>query len=200
MTTSSPAAGPLPATPAGRQPGDRYRVLVARTPEEVPPELPPGLVVVLPGGIRMYSGATPPPDRAEPPRAEVRPPEITVPDADRTRARAAELVRLVREVLTGRRPAGQLAGLTAPPVLRYIRAARPAPHRGRPGGWARAPGCGAAPGAQRRAHPVHVDQPHPDAAEICTTLPLAGRNRALILRIDRAGGDDPWVVTAARLL
>lgn len=170
--------------------------LVVRTPEEVPVDLPPGLVVVLPGGFRMRSGAAPPPDRSDPPRAHVRPPEITVPDAERTRARAAELVRLVREVLTGRRPVAQLTCLATPQALRYLRAtARPAPRRIRPDGRARAPGCGG-----RAAPSVHVGQPHPDAAEICATLPISGRVRALSLRIDRADGSSPWVLTAARLL
>ncbi|WP_125911592.1 MULTISPECIES: Rv3235 family protein [Pseudonocardia] len=207
MTASTPPPS-APTVPAPRLPpaaddapgAGAGGVLVARTAEEVPVDLPPGLVVVLPGGFRMRSGASPRRDPPEPPRVQVRPPGTTAPDAARTRARAAELVRLVREVLAGNRPAGQLAGVAAPPVLRYLRTAHPAPHRRRPAGRARAPGCGAHPDGPRRGYPLHVGQPHPDAAEICATVALAGRVRALTLRIDRTGGDTPWVVTAARLL
>ncbi|SFN12474.1 hypothetical protein SAMN05216207_1008105 [Pseudonocardia ammonioxydans] len=185
--------------------GEAETVLVAHTIDDVPVELPPGLVVVLPGGFRMRSldSPAPPPDPRVP-LAEVAPPQVVPPDAARTRARAAELTRLVIEVLAGRRPPAQLGELTTPRVLRYLTAmrtgtaARPALARAGHGGRAGAPGCGGPVGG--RAGRVHVGLPHADAAEVCVTVPVAGRPRALVLRLDRAAGDAPWVVTAARLL
>jgi hypothetical protein len=41
------------------------------------------------------------------------------------------MVRMMLEVIAGRRPAGQLAPLAEPPVLRYLRAAQPATPRRR---------------------------------------------------------------------
>ena len=217
-STSIPIARPAAPAPgtehAGRAPdaesgtgGEAETVLVAHTIDDVPVELPPGLVVILPGGVRMRSLHAPAPAPAPDPRAplpEVTPPRVVPPDAARTRVRAAELTRLVVEVLAGRRPPVQLGRLTTPRVLRYLTAmrtgttARPALARAGRGGRAGAPGCGAS--VAGRAGRVHVGLPHADAAEVCVTVPVAGRPRALALRLDRTAGDAPWVVTAARLI
>lgn len=204
MTSTSIPITPAPAT-APATGGVPETVLVARTIDEVPVELPPGLVVVLPGGFRMRSAHTRDPAPPPPvPLPEVAPPQVAPPDATRTRARAAELTRLVIEVLAGRRTPAQLGELTTPRVLRYLTAmrtgttVRPALARAGRGGRAGAPGCGTP--VAGRAGRVHVGQPHADAAEVCVTVPVAGRPRALVLRLDRAAGDAPWVVTAARLV
>lgn len=138
--------------------------------------------------------------------AEVRPgPAATEPaDRDRVRARTAELVRAVVEVLAGRRPPGHLTEVVTPPVLRYLTCARPGQPglRARPagrGGRAGTPGC-AAPDRPRRRPSLHLGHPHPDAVEACTTVQLGGRIRALALRLDRAHADAPWAVTAVRLV
>ncbi|OLM20526.1 hypothetical protein Ae707Ps1_4785 [Pseudonocardia sp. Ae707_Ps1] len=182
-------------------------VLVARTLDDVPADLPPGLVVVLPGGFRMRSGRPPrPAPLPGPPAPEVEPPDVVPPDAPATRVRAAELTRLVAEVLTGRRAPAQLGPVVTPQVLRYLTAARtgtaarPARSTVGRGGRAGAPGCGTPRPAGRWAGRVHVAQPHPDAAEVCTTLPVTGRTRALVLRLDRRPGGPHWRVTAVRLL
>ncbi|MEJ8281478.1 Rv3235 family protein [Pseudonocardia spirodelae] len=214
-----PATGPGPVpcgsgigTPGG--PGDGVAprggtVLVATCPGDGPDVLPPWLVVVLPGGFRMSGGPAPAPP---PVRAAATPPAAPTgptgpgagsapPDAARVRSAAVELVRVVTEVLAGRRPPATLTAVTAPPVRRYLAAARsvpPArPPRGRagPGGRARAPGCA----TPRRPPRVHVAHPAPDAAEVCATVTVAGRLRALALRLDRAP-DGRWLATAVRLL
>ncbi|OLL79905.1 hypothetical protein Ae168Ps1_2311 [Pseudonocardia sp. Ae168_Ps1] len=201
------AAGP--ASAAGAHVGDvppsaGDTVLVARTLDDVPADLPPGLVVVLPGGFRMRSGRPAP--LPGPPAPEVEPPDVVPPDAPATRVRAAELTRLVAEVLTGRRAPAQLGPVVTPQVLRYLTAARtgtaarPARSTVGCGGRAGAPGCGTPRPAGRWAGRVHVAQPHPDAAEVCTTLPVTGRTRALVLRLDRRPGGPHWRVTAVRLL
>nr|WP_255426784.1 Rv3235 family protein [Pseudonocardia sp. C8] len=158
----------------------------------------------MPGGLRIRSGAVLAPPPPPPPAPDVAPPQVVPPDAGATRARAAELTRLVVEVLAGRRTPEQLTGLAAPRVLRYLGAARAAAvarptlaTAGR-GGRAGAPGCSTAP--PPRAARVHVMQPHPDAAEVCATPTVAGRPRAVVLRLDRRSGDAPWTVTAVRLL
>ncbi|MEQ3550744.1 Rv3235 family protein [Pseudonocardia nematodicida] len=221
-TTAAPAPTRPDATPhhgpdvAETPPGPV--VVLAGCLDDVPRELAPGTVVVLPGGFRMRA-----PGGAEPPGV-VRPPaDLPIPvtepaDAERARARAAELVRLVGEVLAGRRTPAQLDGVATPTVVRYLQAARPgspvvrrgpggpagtSPGRAtRLGSTARAgrvgaPGCGVAP--ERRTR-VHVAHPHPDAAEVCATVPVAGRPRALALRLDRTGPAEPWRITATRLL
>ncbi|MFP5070818.1 Rv3235 family protein [Pseudonocardia nantongensis] len=187
-------------------------------------------VTVLPGGVRMRApGHEPPavrlpvaqspapvaaaaPEPAPPPAAV--PVDGTAPgaggsvpgapaDRERVLVRASELVRTVTEVLAGHRPPGHLTGVATPSVLRYLTCARPGTTalRSRPagrGGRAGVPGC-TPPGARRRPR-LHVGHPHPDAAEVCTTVLLGGRIRALALRLDRADADAPWAVTAARLL
>ncbi|MBP2366031.1 Rv3235 family protein [Pseudonocardia parietis] len=206
-TTTTPATAAVPTARGPEVAPPAATVLVARTIDDVPPELPPGLVVVLPGGFRMWSGQVPgpgPPPHPHAPEPGIAVPEVVPPDARQTRARAAELTRLVAEVLAGRRAPAQLGGLATPLVLRYLRAtragvaARPALASAGRGGRAGTPGCGA-PATARPAR-VHVTQPHPDAAEVCATVPIAGRPRALALRLDRTAGDAPWVVTAVRLV
>ncbi|ALE78936.1 hypothetical protein WY02_11395 [Pseudonocardia sp. AL041005-10] len=182
-------------------------VLLVRTPADVPEPLAPGVVVVLPGGFRMSSG--PPPA----PRGTVLPvPSPTVPDdvspadVERVRAPATGIVRLLTEVLAGRRPPDGVTAVTTPAVRRYLTAARivhPArPSRGHPGPGGRvgAPGCGSPGGSTaRRAPRVHVGLPRPDVAEVCATVGVAGRVRALALRLDRAP-DGRWLATAVRLV
>lgn len=123
-------------------------------------------------------------------------------DLAEARARAAALARVVVEVLAGRRAPTHLAGVATPPVLRYLTSARPGSPVRRtrpsgPGGRAGAPGCAA---TEPRTPRLHVGYPHPDAAEVCTTVHAGGRLRALALRLDRTGAAQPWTVTAVRLL
>jgi hypothetical protein len=55
----------------------------------------------------------------------VEPGPRTVAEAAALRAALARILRMMLEVATRRRPAGQLVMLTEPPVLRYLRAAQP---------------------------------------------------------------------------
>ncbi|ANY07597.1 Rv3235 family protein [Pseudonocardia sp. HH130630-07] len=221
--TGSPEAGaPDPdadAAPPGPLVEDtpNGRILHARTVEDVPRDLPPGLVVVLPGGFRMWSGGPlpvpPPPAPAAPARGAHRPP-AGPRELGAAGARAAELVRLVAEVLNGRRAPVQLAAVATPRVLRYLGAARldtaatrpiagPHPARRRAGAEAsRARGPVAVPGCgvTRPAPRLHLCRPHRDAVEACTTLTVAGRHRALAVRLDRRSAAGPWTLTAVRLI
>ncbi|MCM3846719.1 Rv3235 family protein [Pseudonocardia sp. DR1-2] len=191
----------------GQAPPPGPGALLVRTPADVPEPLAPGVVVVLPGGFRMSSGPAPAPRGAVRPVPAPTVPEDTSPaDAERVRAPAHEIVRLLTEVLAGRRPPDGVTAVTTPAVRRYLTAARivhPArPSRGRPGPGGRvgAPGCGSPGGSTaRRAPRVHLGLPRPDVAEVCATVSVAGRVRALALRLDRAP-DGRWLATAVRLV
>lgn len=195
------AEEPAPALPSGPPP------LLARTPADVPEPLAPGVVVVLPGGFRMSSGPAPAPREAvRPSPVPTVPEDVSPADLARVRAPATGIVRLLTEVLAGRRPPEGVAAVTTPAVRRYLTAARfvHSGHRSRglsgAGGRAGAPGCGRPGGpTARRAPRVHVGLPRPDVAEVCATVTVGGRVRALALRLDRTP-DGRWLATAVRLV
>lgn len=205
--SGSPVTSAQAGAVDGQAPPPGPGALLVRTPADVPEPLAPGVVVVLPGGFRMSSGPAPAPRGAVRPVPAPTVPEDTSPaDAERVRAPAHEIVRLLTEVLAGRRPPDGVTAVTTPAVRRYLTAARivhPArPPRGRPGPGGRvgAPGCGSPGGSTaRRAPRVHVGLPRPDVAEVCATVSVAGRVRALALRLDRAP-DGRWLATAVRLV
>lgn len=209
-TDTAPGTGSGPRTGAAdsrRAPPPGPGELLAHTTADVPEPLAPGVVVVLPGGFRMSSGPAPAPcETVRPGPAPTVPRDVRPADVERVRVPATGIVRLLTEVLAGRRPPDGVAAVTTPAVRRYLAAARivhPArPSRGRPGPGGRvgAPGCGSPDGpAARRTPRVHVGLPRPDVAEVCATVTVSGRVRALALRLDRAP-DDRWLATAVRLV
>jgi hypothetical protein len=60
----------------------------------------------------------------------VEPGPETTGEAAALRVTRGRIVRLMLEVIGGRRPAGQLATVADAPVLRYLRATRPVAHTG----------------------------------------------------------------------
>jgi hypothetical protein len=66
----------------------------------------------------------------------VEPGPQTAAEAAALRAALGRIVRLMLEVIGGRRPAGQLAAMAEAPVRRYLRAARPVAPTGT-SGWSR---------------------------------------------------------------
>jgi hypothetical protein len=95
-------------------------------------------------------------------------------------------MRLVVEVIDGRRSVRQLQGLVGPRVLRYVTAAILAPHARR---------------ATARLTSVHVSLPARDSAEVTAVCSLGGRIRAIAARLE-LGGPLPgeWTCTALRVL
>lgn len=210
MTTTTTDTAPAEGASGPRTdtaPGTGSGPLRIQAPADVPEPLAPGVVVVLPGGFRMSSGPAPAPREAVRPVPVPTVPEDASPaDVERVRVPATGIVRLLTEVLAGRRPPDGVAAVATPAVRRYLTAARivhPArPSRGRsgPGGRVGAPGCGSPNGSTaRRAPRVHVGLTRPDVAEVCATVTVAGRVRALALRLDRAP-DGRWLATAVRLV
>lgn len=102
------------------------------------------------------------------------------------RRRAGTTMRLVVEVVDGRRPVRQLHGLVGPRVLRYVTAAILAPHARR---------------ATARLTSVHVSLPARDSAEVTAVCSLGGRVRVIAARLE-LGGPLPgeWTCTALRVL
>ncbi|MEK6442517.1 Rv3235 family protein [Pseudonocardia sp. T1-2H] len=102
------------------------------------------------------------------------------------RRRAGTTMRLVVEVVDGRRPVRQLHGLVGPRVLRYVTAAILAPHARR---------------ATARLTSVHVSLPARDCAEVTAVCSMGGRVRAIAARFE-LGGPLPgeWTCTALRVL
>ncbi|MEQ3542131.1 Rv3235 family protein [Pseudonocardia tropica] len=192
---------------AGQAPPPGPGAFLVRAPADVPEPLAPGVVVVLPGGFRMSSGPAPAPREAvRPGPVPTVPEDVSPDDVARVRAPATGIVRLLTEVLAGRRPPDGVTAVTTPAVRRYLTAARivaparPSSGRSGPGGRVGAPGCGNPGGSPaRRAPRVHVGLPRPDVAEVCATVTVAGRVRALALRLDRAP-DGRWLTTAVRLV
>lgn len=95
-------------------------------------------------------------------------------------------MRVVVEVVDGRRPLRQLNGLVGPRVLRYVTAAvlAPSPRR-----------------APAKLTSVHVCMPARDAAEVTAVCRLGGRVRAIAARLDLDGpSPGTWTCTALRVL
>ncbi|MBO0878340.1 MAG: hypothetical protein J2P19_33640 [Pseudonocardia sp.] len=108
------------------------------------------------------------------------------------RARALVVLRLTIEVLTGRRPAAQLAGMVTGPVRRYVLAAasmldepgrRPGPPPRR--GGSAAPGYG---GAALRS--IRICHPAAGVAEVSAVWRHHGRYRALAARFELLTDDE----------
>jgi hypothetical protein len=103
------------------------------------------------------------------------------------RERAGQVLRLVLEVLDGRRPLTHLSAHLAPPALRYVRAA----HAQRPA--VRQPS---------RMTSLHVSRPCEDAVEVTAVYRLRERARALAARFEGPAPEDPssWRCVTLRLL
>lgn len=94
------------------------------------------------------------------------------PDDPQARAFATTLVRAVVEVLGARRPLGQLTRWMSDEMLGDVHLLARL--------YAHSP-------ARPRLCSVHVQFPHPDAAEVCARIERSGRSAALALRLDRTG-------------
>ncbi|HEX4361058.1 MAG TPA: Rv3235 family protein [Pseudonocardia sp.] len=126
-----------------------------------------------------------------PPRREVSPPP------DRARVHAHVVLRQVLEVLDGRRPAGQLAGLVSESVLGYVVAVAGRlddPGLRRPTGSRRRAGVHRVGlGERTRAvglRSMRVCHPADGIAEISVVWRYRGRFRALAARFEQARPDD----------
>lgn len=101
---------------------------------------------------------------------------------DEVRDDAEAALRLVLEVLDGRRPAAHLAGHLGRDAVRAVRAA------GRRGS------------GPSRLTSVRVSRPAPAAAEVAAVYRLDGRARAVAARFEPPpGADGPWRCVAIRL-
>jgi hypothetical protein len=102
------------------------------------------------------------------------------------RARALVVLRLTIEVLTGRRPAAQLAGMVTGPVRRYVLAATG--RLDQPGRRAGPPPCRGGPGAPGYAGPglrsIRICHPAAGVAEVSAVWRHHGRCRALAARFE----------------
>jgi hypothetical protein len=143
---------------------------------------------------------------AESSRAEPQPDRVREPAIHRGVHGCAELVlRLVLEVVSGRRPAVQLHGMVTRRVLRYVAAEanRPATHghalRRLPG---RAATGTTAPAAGAGLRALRICQPTDEAAEVSAVWRQQGRYRALAARFELvypAEREPQWRCTALRL-
>lgn len=168
MTTTTVAP---PGAPAPQRVQPRLRALrYEPEPDTGPAQL------ALPTGT---PGPPPPPGR--PPAAQ-----RTLEDGT-VRRRAQGTVRLILEVLDGRRPVAHLNRHLEPGPLRYVAAA--AGTRG-----------GARRDGSARMRSLRLDQPRLGAAEVAAVCLLGGRIRALAARFelfdDAVGG---WRCTALRI-
>jgi hypothetical protein len=108
----------------------------------------------------------------------VAPVPADLPDEPGVQVEMERWMRLLVEVLAGRRPARQLSGVAARPVLRYLRvcAERLSAPRGHAGVGVRWPA---------QVITVRVCQPHEGAAEVAGVCLLGGRVRAVAVRFER---------------
>lgn len=101
---------------------------------------------------------------------------------DHLQRSAQDVLRLLLEVLDGRRPLQQLNPHLGPVALRYVRAAGRR-HRG-----------------PSRLSSMHVCRPRPAAAEVAVVYRTGGRARALATRFEQQrGARGPWRCVAIRL-
>ncbi|MHA6792925.1 Rv3235 family protein [Pseudonocardia bannensis] len=140
-----------------------------------------------PGPSRPRSVAVPE-QRPRPSGSDARPATDRLhripPEDDPARRQAQGTLRLVLEVIDGRRPAAQLGRLLEPSVLRYVTAAATQP-------GVRRDGCA-------RLRSLRLDRPRPDAAEVAAVCRLGGRIRALAARFERSD-TGLWRCTALRI-
>lgn len=107
------------------------------------------------------------------------------------RAGAHVMLRLMLEVLDGRRPVAHVAAGATGPVLRYVVAAAGSVHRS-------TSGRRSTPAARVRS--LRVSQPCEDVAEVSAVCQLRGRIRALAARFELDDGAPlAWRCTAIRL-
>jgi hypothetical protein len=106
---------------------------------------------------------------------------LTAGEAAALRASLGRIVQLLLEVIGGRRPAGQLAPLVEPSVLRYLRATRPT-----------------TPAGPLVLVSVRVCVPAEQVAELAAVIGYGHRTRALAARFEQ--GDDGWRCVAFRIL
>jgi len=216
MTTTISPALDVAARPASISPAiiPAARTVVRRLPDfdAEPPALP----------LPRQPYTTPPPrpnttaaSTAETSTAETSTAPGTVPP-DRARLQAHLTLRLIVEVLDGRRPAAQLGGAVTDPVLRYVvyvagRMGEPRPRASQSGrrhiGHRREGSAERVRGAGLRS--MRVCHPAEGVAEVSVVWRYRGRFRALAARFelsepDRAGTAQPpaeprWRCTALRL-
>jgi hypothetical protein len=114
-----------------------------------------------------------------------------LPDDVAVQVEMERWMRLLVEVLAGRRPARQLSGVAARPVLRYLRVCAE---------LLAAPRGGAGVGMRWPAQviTVRVCQPHEGAAEVAGVCLLGGRVRAVAVRFER-DESGPWFCEVVRV-
>jgi hypothetical protein len=106
---------------------------------------------------------------------------VGLPEVGAVRVPVARLLRLVLEVIDGRRPAAQLDGVVAPSVLRYLRAA-----------------CVAGPVRVSRLGSLRVCRPTEQAAEAAAVVEVDQRVRAVAARFEHQQAG--WRCVAFRIL
>ena len=114
-------------------------------------------------------------------------PTSALPDV---RTWSASLALAVAEALQGRRPVGQLSRWVDEKVLATVNVSL----RTRRTGSTRPPESPSRPAVLRS---VHVQCPHPRAVEVSAHVLVAGRSRALALRLE--AWYDRWLCTALEL-
>ena len=119
--------------------------------------------------------------RQDPAGTVVEPGSQNAAETAALRATVGRIVRLMSEVIGGRRPAGQLSTLAAPSVLRYLRAARLT-----------------APAGPLVLVSVRVCVPAEQVAELAAVVGYGERARALAARFGQ--GDDGWQCVTFRIL
>ncbi|MCO1654701.1 Rv3235 family protein [Pseudonocardia humida] len=158
---------------------------VLQEPPLLAPPVPPGAVHVRRAGYEPEPGeatASPP----LPPPLPAVPTEdvITTAQASAAHRELVPVLRIVIEVLDGRRPPAHLDAAADPSVLRYWRAAREVRRTGTP----------------TRLGRMRVCLPAPGVAEVAAVCTVDGRVRALAARFERGGtGLRGWRWTAVRL-
>lgn len=133
-------------------------------------------------------------------------PETSTPPDNTVRAHAHLVLRLVMEVLDGRRPAAQLVGVLSEPARRYVTAASgrlDEPHQRLGRDLRRRAAIRHYPGSQStRAvaglRSMRVCQPAAGVAEISAVWRYRGRSRALAARFERCATEQPGPIGQTR--
>ncbi|WP_219420224.1 Rv3235 family protein [Pseudonocardia nigra] len=107
---------------------------------------------------------------------------VDLPDAGAVQLPVARMLWLIFEVINARRPVAQLAGVAAPSVLRYARAARLA---GRPA-------------RVSRLLSLRVCRPAEHAVEAAAVVAVDQRHRAVAARFEQE--QTGWLCVALRIL
>ena len=154
--------------------------------------------------VRRLPEFEPEPEPAPKPEQSTPSPATASDPAPRMQAHAQQVLRLVIEVLDGRRPAAQLAGLLSGPVRQYVvtrigRLDEPGHRHG--AGWSRRADRRGEPGIRGHAggprlHVSRVCQPCPGIAEVSAVWRHRGRCRALAARFE-LHASDPYQVELA---